>query len=65
MGGLPVALYDTPCEVGVVDAMGKLGVTLNTTFQLGLGDNFYYNGVQNVNDPRFQVNLFIFLDKNM
>jgi len=54
-GGLPVSPYDTPSEVAVADAMGKLGVQLNTTFQLALGDNFYYDGVKTVNDPRFQT----------
>ncbi len=59
-GGLPVSPYDTPSEVAVADAMGKLGVKLNTTFQLALGDNFYYEGVRNVNDPRFQVQFLFF-----
>ena len=54
-GGLPVSPFDTPSEVAVADAMGKLGVKLNTTFQLALGDNFYYDGVQSANDSRFQV----------
>jgi tartrate-resistant acid phosphatase type 5 len=54
-GGLPVSPYDTPSEVAVADAMGKLGVKLNTSFQLALGDNFYYDGVKSVNDSRFQV----------
>ncbi|UJR16223.1 hypothetical protein I4U23_003133 [Adineta vaga] len=53
-GGLPVSPFDTPSEVAIADAMGKLGVKLNTTFQLALGDNFYYDGVQSVNDSRFQ-----------
>jgi hypothetical protein len=58
-GGLPVAPFDTPSEVAVADAMGKLGVKLNTTFQLALGDNFYYDGVKTVDDPRFQVQFFL------
>jgi hypothetical protein len=62
-GGLSVSPFDTPYEVGVADAMSKLGVTLNTSFQLELGDNFYYDSVQNVNDPRFQVKFCLFLLK--
>lgn len=54
-GGLPTSPYDTPSEVAVAAAMGQLGVTLNTSFQLALGDNFYYSGVKAVNDSRFQV----------
>ncbi len=57
-GGLPVTPFDTPSEVAVADAMGKMGVQLNTSFQLALGDNFYYNGVKAVDDPRFQVQPF-------
>ncbi|CAF2368474.1 unnamed protein product [Rotaria sp. Silwood2] len=44
--GLPVLPFDTPSEVAIADAMGKLGVKLNTTFQLALGDNFYYYDVR-------------------
>jgi tartrate-resistant acid phosphatase type 5 len=54
-GGLPSSPFDTPSEVAVAGAMGTLGVKLNTTFQLALGDNFYYDGVKAVNDSRFQV----------
>ncbi|CAF0791640.1 unnamed protein product [Didymodactylos carnosus] len=53
-GGLPFAPYKTPSEVAVAAAMGNLGKTLNTSFQLALGDNFYFDGVQSVTDPRFQ-----------
>jgi len=62
-GGLPVSPFDTPSEVAVADAMGKMGVKLNTTFQLALGDNFYYEGVKTVNDSRFQVEAFFFFAK--
>lgn len=54
-GGLPFLPYDTPCEVAIADAMGKMGTKLNTSFQLALGDNFYFDGVQSVSDHRFQV----------
>jgi tartrate-resistant acid phosphatase type 5 len=54
-GGLPVSPYDTPSEVAVAAAMGALGAKLNTTMQLALGDNFYYDGVKSTADPRFEV----------
>lgn len=54
-GGLPTSPYDTPSEVAVAGAMGEMGTKLNTTFQLALGDNFYFDGVTSVTDPRFQV----------
>lgn len=62
-GGLPVSPFDTPSEVAVAKAMGVLGSKLNTTFQLALGDNFYYDGVKTVTDKRFEVQLF-FLFRN-
>jgi hypothetical protein len=46
--------------VAVAGAMGKLGVALNTTFQLALGDNFYFDGVKSVTDSRFLVKYSFF-----
>ena len=54
-GGLPFLPYETPSENAVAKAMGKLGVQLNTSFQLALGDNFYFEGVHSAEDSRFQV----------
>ncbi|CAF4155489.1 unnamed protein product [Rotaria sp. Silwood2] len=45
-GSLSVSPFDTASEVAVADAMDKLDVKLNTTFQLTLGDNFYYDDVR-------------------
>ncbi|CAF1471658.1 unnamed protein product [Adineta steineri] len=53
-GGLPFLPYETPSENAVAKAMGKLGTELNTSFQLALGDNFYFDGVRSANDPRFE-----------
>jgi hypothetical protein len=61
-GGLPFLPYETPSEVAVADAMGKLGAKLNTSFQLALGDNFYFDGVSSAHDSRFEVN-YIFLEE--
>lgn len=57
-GGLPFLPYETPSESAVAKAMGKVGVQLNTTFQLALGDNFYFDGVKSPNDARFEVSSF-------
>lgn len=57
-GGLPFLPYETPSEVAVAEAMGKLGTKLNTSFQLALGDNFYFDGVKSPTDSRFQVRFF-------
>lgn len=54
-GGLPFLPYETPSENSIAKAMGKLGVQLNTSFQLALGDNFYFDGVHSATDARFEV----------
>lgn len=56
-GGLPFPPYETPAEATLASTMGRIGDKLNTSFQLALGDNFYFKGVENVNDPRFHVYL--------
>jgi hypothetical protein len=35
--------------------MDKWAQDKNTHFQFALGDNFYFDGVENLDDPRFQV----------
>ncbi len=54
-GGLPDFPYRTPIEKAVGRQMGKLAETLDIQFVLALGDNFYFDGVKDVEDPRFQV----------
>ena len=63
-GGLPFLPYETPSEVAVAKAMGKMGQALNTSFQLALGDNFYFEGVQSPDDARFQVNAALSMHRN-
>jgi hypothetical protein len=63
-GGLPFLPYETPSEVAVAEAMGKMGKNLNTSFQLALGDNFYFEGVQSPTDSRFQVKDRYFFERD-
>ena len=38
----------------------------NTHFQFALGDNFYFDGVKSVDDPRFQASFEnVFTDQNL
>ena len=55
MGGLPTWPYATPVEVGTADEMAKVAKQYSVQFILELGDNFYYDGVKNVEDKRFEV----------
>lgn len=52
-GGVSFEPYYTPVLQYTAKLMSKLAPKLNTHFQFALGDNFYFDGVQNVDDPRF------------
>ncbi|XP_041454392.1 tartrate-resistant acid phosphatase type 5-like [Lytechinus variegatus] len=52
-GGQPNYPFYTTCEEYVAKQMGDLASNYATQFVLALGDNFYYDGVQSVTDPRF------------
>ncbi|NXM50846.1 PPA5 phosphatase, partial [Gymnorhina tibicen] len=54
-GGLPDPPFVTPREVATAAAMGRAVTELGGDFVLALGDNFYYEGVRDEWDPRFQV----------
>ena len=54
-GGKPTCPFYTKAEKSVAAAMGVTAAKISSKFTIGLGDNFYYNGVTCVNDPRFQT----------
>ena len=54
-GGLPNPPYYTQGEKSVAAAMGVTAAKISSKFTIGLGDNFYFTGVKDVNDPRFQT----------
>lgn len=53
-GGLPFTPFTTMVERAIAREMGKLAAAHNITFVLALGDNFYFSGVEDVNDHRFK-----------
>lgn len=53
-GGLPFYPYGTPIEFAVGYQMGSIARSYKTSFTLALGDNFYFEGVTDVEDKRFQ-----------
>ncbi|XP_033927983.1 tartrate-resistant acid phosphatase type 5 [Melopsittacus undulatus] len=53
-GGVPDPPFVTPREVATAAAMGRAAEELGADFVLALGDNFYYDGVRDEWDPRFQ-----------
>ncbi len=54
-GGLPNFPYRTPIEEAVAVRLADIAHQRNASFTLALGDNFYFDGVQSIEDPRFQV----------
>ena len=54
-GGLPSFPYSTLVERAVANHMAKHASNTHLDFVLTLGDNFYYDGVKNVDDLRFHV----------
>ncbi|XP_052778205.1 tartrate-resistant acid phosphatase type 5-like [Mya arenaria] len=53
-GGLPTFPYETPVELAVAKQMADVTNTYHTSFNLALGDNFYFDGVKDVDDKRFK-----------
>ncbi|XP_014816853.1 PREDICTED: tartrate-resistant acid phosphatase type 5, partial [Calidris pugnax] len=52
--GVPDPPFATPREVATAAAMGRAATDLGADFVLALGDNFYYQGVRDEWDPRFE-----------
>ena len=54
-GGQPTAPFTTPAELSTAAGMGRIAETVNASFALAVGDNFYSSGIRtDVNDPRFK-----------
>lgn len=53
-GGIPLPPYSTYMQKKIAKVMGKEADIKEVKFIIGLGDNFYYEGVKSVEDPRFR-----------
>ncbi|XP_048395762.1 tartrate-resistant acid phosphatase type 5b [Stegostoma tigrinum] len=53
-GGLPDPPYATIVQKAIADEMGRVAQYTGTDFVINVGDNFYYHGVNDVNDFRFK-----------
>ena len=53
-GGWPAPHYSSPIQKSVADSMGRTSRIHRPEYIVGLGDNFYYHGVENENDPMFE-----------
>ena len=53
-GGQDDSPYYTDPEQDVAEQMGQVAAAMGAQFTLSMGDNFYDNGVTDVDDPRFK-----------
>ena len=53
-GGQDNPPYYTDPEQDVAEQMGQIAAQMGAQFTLSMGDNFYENGVTDVDDPRFK-----------
>ena len=53
-GGQSNKPYYTEAEMSISDQMGKTAEDIGANFTLALGDNFYDDGVTDVDDKRFK-----------
>lgn len=54
-GGIPIFPYRTIVEQNIAFYMSTIAKSLDVQFSLFVGDNFYFDGVANVSDKRFEV----------
>lgn len=53
-GGTEIPPYYTPAEHTLARVMGQKAQEISSDFTVAMGDNFYSQGVKNVDDPRFK-----------
>ena len=53
-GGQTSNPYTTPAECSISEQMGVRAQMIGSQFTVALGDNFYVDGVKDVDDPRFK-----------
>ena len=53
-GGIDTPPYHTYAQLNVARQMGETAEEVGAEFTVSVGDNFYTEGVQNVDDPRFK-----------
>ena len=54
-GGFDPPFYVTPIQLHVRDMAEKVSANINSSFTLGIGDNFYMYGVESEHDKRFKL----------
>ena len=53
-GGIDISPYYTPAQQHIARQMGNTAEEVGAKFTVSVGDNFYTQGVQDVDDPRFK-----------
>lgn len=57
-GGIPFYPYSTVIQRRTAKRMASFASRKEVQFILALGDNFYFTGVRDVDDRRFQASVF-------
>lgn len=52
-GGFPEPFENTPIQLSAAKDLAKVSEAKSSKFTLAIGDNFYFNGVKDIYDPRF------------
>ena len=52
-GGFPKPFYTTPIQINAAKLLESVSDKINSEFNLAIGDNFYFWGVESINDNRW------------
>lgn len=53
-GGFPKPFYTTPIQINAASLLAEVSESRKSSFNLGIGDNFYFWGVKDTSDIRFK-----------
>ena len=58
-GGWPAPQFTSPIQLSVAESMKRMGRLSPSQYIIGIGDNFYFHGVENDEDEMFEKVYFL------